>query len=190
MPPGAAGKELLRAAWKSSSARYSKRSCSGWNLHWSAVLQAGNPQTVVRPNIISGEVQENASLNIKWWGEKYDSDRLPFEFSNLLVFLQTLEAFLITTGVVTLVLEEDGTVVDTEEFFQSLDDNTHFVALQKGQKWTQVSVHCLPPTWVEVDGKRSVGEEENFPCGRESINFLFYHPGRLNKFISLSPVGT
>ncbi|EOA92661.1 Cell death activator CIDE-A [Anas platyrhynchos] len=59
---------------------------------------------------------------------------------------KTLEAFLITTGVVTLVLEEDGTVVDTEEFFQSLDDNTHFVVLQKGQKWTQVSVHCLPPT--------------------------------------------
>lgn len=79
-------------------------------------------------------------------GEKYDSESLLSEFSNLLFFLQTLEAFLITTGVVTLVLEEDGTVVDTEEFFQSLDDNTHFVALQKGQKWTQVSVHCLPHT--------------------------------------------
>uniref|UniRef100_A0A8C3JDC8 Cell death inducing DFFA like effector a n=1 Tax=Calidris pygmaea TaxID=425635 RepID=A0A8C3JDC8_9CHAR len=49
---------------------------------------------------------------------------------------KTLEAFLIS-GIVTLVLEEDGTVVDTEEFFRSLDDNTHFMVLEKGQKWTQ-----------------------------------------------------
>ncbi|NXN26893.1 CIDEA protein, partial [Nycticryphes semicollaris] len=49
---------------------------------------------------------------------------------------KTLEAFFIS-GIVTLVLEEDGTVVDTEEFFRSLDDNTHFMVLEKGQKWTQ-----------------------------------------------------
>ncbi|NXN42223.1 CIDEA protein, partial [Rhinoptilus africanus] len=48
---------------------------------------------------------------------------------------KTLDAFLIS-GIVTLVLEEDGTVVDTEEFFKSLDDNTHFMVLEKGQKWT------------------------------------------------------
>ncbi|NXN55892.1 CIDEA protein, partial [Rynchops niger] len=48
---------------------------------------------------------------------------------------KTLDAFLIS-GIVILVLEEDGTVVDTEEFFQSLDDNTHFMVLEKGQKWT------------------------------------------------------
>lgn len=59
------------------------------------------------------------------------------------LFLQTLDAFLISAGIVTLVLEEDGTVVDTEEFFKSLDDNTHFMVLEKGQKWTQVSVDCL-----------------------------------------------
>ncbi|XP_069709936.1 lipid transferase CIDEA [Phaenicophaeus curvirostris] len=50
---------------------------------------------------------------------------------------KTLDAFLISAGIVTLVLEEDGTVVDTEEFFNSLDDNTHFMVLEKGQKWTQ-----------------------------------------------------
>ncbi|XP_010124281.1 PREDICTED: cell death activator CIDE-A [Chlamydotis macqueenii] len=50
---------------------------------------------------------------------------------------KTLDAFFISAGVVTLVLEEDGTVVDTEEFFRSLDDNTHFMVLEKGQKWTQ-----------------------------------------------------
>ncbi|NXP15553.1 CIDEA protein, partial [Thinocorus orbignyianus] len=48
---------------------------------------------------------------------------------------KTVEAFLIS-GIVTLVLEEDGTVVDTEDFFRSLDDNTHFMVLEKGQKWT------------------------------------------------------
>nr|KAF6329726.1 cell death inducing DFFA like effector a [Myotis myotis] len=40
---------------------------------------------------------------------------------------KTLDALLITSGLVTLVLEEDGTVVDTEEFFQTLGDNTHFL---------------------------------------------------------------
>ncbi|KAM6282718.1 lipid transferase CIDEA [Porphyrio hochstetteri] len=50
---------------------------------------------------------------------------------------KTLDAFLISAGIVTLVLEEDGTVVDTEEFFKSLDDNTHFMVLERGQKWTQ-----------------------------------------------------
>nr|XP_040126534.1 cell death activator CIDE-A isoform X2 [Ictidomys tridecemlineatus] len=50
---------------------------------------------------------------------------------------KTLDALVITAGLVTLVLEEDGTVVDSEEFFQSLGDNTHFMILEKGQKWTQ-----------------------------------------------------
>ncbi|XP_004409497.1 PREDICTED: cell death activator CIDE-A [Odobenus rosmarus divergens] len=49
---------------------------------------------------------------------------------------KTLEALVITSGLVNLVLEEDGTVVDTEEFFQTLEDNTHFMILEKGQKWT------------------------------------------------------
>nr|AYM50952.1 CIDEA (del 33-110aa)-3XHA [synthetic construct] len=48
---------------------------------------------------------------------------------------KTLDALVIATGLVTLVLEEDGTVVDTEEFFQTLGDNTHFMILEKGQKW-------------------------------------------------------
>nr|XP_035126415.1 cell death activator CIDE-A isoform X1 [Callithrix jacchus] len=61
---------------------------------------------------------------------------------------KTLDALLITTGLVTLVLEEDGTVVDTEEFFQTLGDNTHFMILEKGQKWMPGSQHiptCSPP---------------------------------------------
>ncbi|KAM9186025.1 LOW QUALITY PROTEIN: lipid transferase CIDEC [Dugong dugon] len=35
----------------------------------------------------------------------------------------------------SLVLEEDGTIVETEEYFQTLAENTVFMALQKGQKW-------------------------------------------------------
>uniref|UniRef100_A0A8D2DZT0 Lipid transferase CIDEC n=1 Tax=Sciurus vulgaris TaxID=55149 RepID=A0A8D2DZT0_SCIVU len=34
-----------------------------------------------------------------------------------------------------LVLEEDGTIVDTEEYFQALADDTVFMVLRKGQKW-------------------------------------------------------
>uniref|UniRef100_A0A3Q2WP74 Cell death inducing DFFA like effector c n=2 Tax=Haplochromini TaxID=319058 RepID=A0A3Q2WP74_HAPBU len=37
---------------------------------------------------------------------------------------------------VALVLDEDGTGVDTEEFFQTLPENAVLMALQKGQKWS------------------------------------------------------
>uniref|UniRef100_A0AAY4BJA2 CIDE-N domain-containing protein n=1 Tax=Denticeps clupeoides TaxID=299321 RepID=A0AAY4BJA2_9TELE len=39
-----------------------------------------------------------------------------------------------------LVLDEDGTGVDTEEFFQTLKDNTILIVLEKGQKWTPLEV--------------------------------------------------
>lgn len=35
-----------------------------------------------------------------------------------------------------LVLDEDGTGIDTEEFFQSLPDNVALMILEEGQKWT------------------------------------------------------
>ncbi|XP_037378454.1 cell death activator CIDE-3 [Talpa occidentalis] len=38
-----------------------------------------------------------------------------------------------------LVLEEDGTTVETEEYFQALADDTVFMVLQKGQKWQPLS---------------------------------------------------
>lgn len=50
---------------------------------------------------------------------------------------KAINTLLITSSLVTVVLEEDGTVVDTEEFFQSLADNTHFLLLEDGCKWTQ-----------------------------------------------------
>ncbi|KAG9353214.1 hypothetical protein JZ751_017790 [Albula glossodonta] len=39
-------------------------------------------------------------------------------------------------GLRDLLNKEDGTGVDTEEFFQTLQENTVFMVLEKGQKWT------------------------------------------------------
>ncbi|XP_063157701.1 lipid transferase CIDEB [Candoia aspera] len=43
---------------------------------------------------------------------------------------------LFLSSVVSLMLEEDGTLVETEEFFQVLGDNTALMVLEKGQKWS------------------------------------------------------
>lgn len=43
----------------------------------------------------------------------------------------------------SLVLDEDGTGVDTEEFFQTLPPNTVFMVLEKGQKWVPQE-NCPP----------------------------------------------
>ncbi|XP_028825731.1 cell death activator CIDE-A [Denticeps clupeoides] len=53
---------------------------------------------------------------------------------------KTANAFLLTCQFLTLVLEEDGTVVDSEAFFQSLPTNTQFMVLEKGEMWTQNKV--------------------------------------------------
>ena len=37
---------------------------------------------------------------------------------------------------VYIVLDEDGTEVDEEEYFQTLPDNTLLVLLHQGDKWT------------------------------------------------------
>ncbi|KAM8930793.1 lipid transferase CIDEC [Pelodytes ibericus] len=42
---------------------------------------------------------------------------------------------LLLTEAITVVLDEDGTGVDTEEYFQSLDNGAVFMAIGKGQKW-------------------------------------------------------
>ncbi|XP_068849998.1 lipid transferase CIDEA [Capricornis sumatraensis] len=59
---------------------------------------------------------------------------------------KTLDALVVASQLVTLVLEEDGTVVDTEEFFQTLGDNTHLMVLEQGQKWTPAGSHT-PARW-------------------------------------------
>ncbi|KAM3933242.1 lipid transferase CIDEB [Leptodactylus fuscus] len=42
---------------------------------------------------------------------------------------------LFLTGIVTLVLEEDGTLLDREEFFDTLEDGSVIMVLERGQKW-------------------------------------------------------
>ncbi|XP_062335689.1 lipid transferase CIDEA isoform X2 [Osmerus eperlanus] len=49
-------------------------------------------------------------------------------------------AFLLTCQFLTLVLEEDGTMVEAEDFFQALPPNTHIMVLEKGEVWTQNKV--------------------------------------------------
>ena len=39
-----------------------------------------------------------------------------------------------------LVLDEDGTGVDTEEFFQTLPENSVLMVLEKGQSWAPTPV--------------------------------------------------
>lgn len=53
----------------------------------------------------------------------------------LLATGQALEA-LVLSGALTLVLEEDGTTVESEEFFQLLEDDTCLMVLELGQSWS------------------------------------------------------
>ncbi|XP_064147915.1 lipid transferase CIDEB [Loxodonta africana] len=43
---------------------------------------------------------------------------------------------LLLSGVLTLVLEEDGTTVESEDFFQLLEDDTCLMVLESGQSWS------------------------------------------------------
>ncbi|XP_045047857.1 lipid transferase CIDEB isoform X2 [Desmodus rotundus] len=48
---------------------------------------------------------------------------------------KALEALLLS-GALTLVLEEDGTAVESEDFFQLLEDDTCLMVLERGQSWS------------------------------------------------------
>ncbi|NWS05160.1 CIDEA protein, partial [Motacilla alba] len=87
-------------------------------------FRVSNASRSSRKGIVASSLQELLSKNAK------------ISCFVLVFFFVFFVAFVITAGIVTLVLEEDGTVVDTEEFFKSLDDNTHFMVLENGQKWT------------------------------------------------------
>ncbi|XP_057562920.1 lipid transferase CIDEC isoform X2 [Hippopotamus amphibius kiboko] len=45
------------------------------------------------------------------------------------------DTLMLADKAIFLVLEEDGTTVETEEYFRSLADDTVFMVLLKGQKW-------------------------------------------------------
>lgn len=47
---------------------------------------------------------------------------------------KTMDAFSVSC-IAGLVLDEDGTGIDTEDFFKTLKDSTRLMVLEKGQKW-------------------------------------------------------
>ncbi|XP_054857904.1 DNA fragmentation factor subunit alpha isoform X2 [Eublepharis macularius] len=63
---------------------------------------------------------------------------------------------------ITLVLAEDGTIVDDEDYFLCLPPNTKFVALAKDEKWASSSIDggtaWLEREVTEIDGTDSRGE--------------------------------
>lgn len=50
------------------------------------------------------------------------------------------QSALLAPGPVSLVLDEDGTAVETEAFFQTLEEGTVLMALSKGQSWAASKV--------------------------------------------------
>ncbi|XP_056314993.1 cell death activator CIDE-3 isoform X1 [Danio aesculapii] len=56
-----------------------------------------------------------------------------------------------------LVLDEDGTGIDTQDFFQTLKDNTVLMVLGKGQKWAPQMRHL--PGQKNVERKRMTKKE-------------------------------
>lgn len=49
------------------------------------------------------------------------------------------------SGTLTLVLEEDGTAVESEDFFQLLEDDTYLMVLESGQNWSPLRVRPTSP---------------------------------------------
>lgn len=58
------------------------------------------------------------------------------------------QSALLAPGPVSLVLDEDGTAVETEAFFQTLEEDTVLMALSKGQTWaaSKVSAPLFVPS--------------------------------------------
>uniref|UniRef100_A0A8P4KBX8 Cell death inducing DFFA like effector a n=1 Tax=Dicentrarchus labrax TaxID=13489 RepID=A0A8P4KBX8_DICLA len=69
---------------------------------------------------------------------------------------QAVRVFMLSCQFLTVVLEEDGTVVDSEEFFQSLPSNTPLMVLEEGEIWTQ--------------NKATVGARFGPTVGRDCLN--------------------
>ncbi|XP_044521294.1 cell death activator CIDE-3 isoform X2 [Gracilinanus agilis] len=58
---------------------------------------------------------------------------------SLLDLNHKIQEALLVADTFSLVLEEDGTIIETEEYFQTLNEDTVFMVLQKGQKWRPAS---------------------------------------------------
>nr|XP_033781893.1 cell death activator CIDE-3 [Geotrypetes seraphini] len=82
--------------------------------------------------LFSGPVTKVRPYRVSNWDRSVKKGIMADSLSDL---LSKVQHALLVTGTVTLVLDEDGTDVDTEEFFQSLDNGSVLMVLEKGQKW-------------------------------------------------------
>ncbi|NXF94148.1 CIDEC protein, partial [Eubucco bourcierii] len=71
--------------------------------------------------------------------------------------LHQAKSALAIPGPISLVLDEDGTAVETESFFRTLEEGTVLMALSKGQTWSacktpgyQMSLSHKPPQRIDV----------------------------------------
>ncbi|XP_063001585.1 DNA fragmentation factor subunit alpha [Elgaria multicarinata webbii] len=64
---------------------------------------------------------------------------------------------------ITLVLAEDGTIVDDEDYFLCLPPNAKFVALLKGEKWSRSSIDG-GTAWLEREATEVDGGGEKWKC--------------------------
>ncbi|NXV73530.1 CIDEC protein, partial [Atlantisia rogersi] len=71
--------------------------------------------------------------------------------------LHQAQSALHIVGPISLVLDEDGTAVETEAFFRTLEEGTVLMALSKGQTWAasknpgyQLSLSCKPRRRIDV----------------------------------------
>ncbi|XP_010149803.1 PREDICTED: cell death activator CIDE-3-like [Eurypyga helias] len=76
---------------------------------------------------------------------------------SLAELLRQAQSALLAPGPLSLVLDEDGTVVETEAFFRTLEEGTVLMALSKGQAWTpsktpgyQLGLSRKPPRRIDV----------------------------------------
>ncbi|KFQ42963.1 Cell death activator CIDE-3, partial [Nestor notabilis] len=76
---------------------------------------------------------------------------------SLAELLHQAQTALLAPGPISLVLDEDGTAVETEAFFRTLEEGTVLMALSKGQTWAasktpgyQLSLSHKPPRRIDV----------------------------------------
>ncbi|MCI4375391.1 hypothetical protein PGIGA_G00108910 [Pangasianodon gigas] len=82
---------------------------------------------------------------------------------------KTMDAFSVSC-VAGMVLDEDGTGVDTEDFFQTLKDSTVLMVLEKGQKWTPQQSSQL---WGQAAERRTQRRKD---LAKLTLDFYKNHP--------------
>uniref|UniRef100_K7F437 Cell death inducing DFFA like effector c n=1 Tax=Pelodiscus sinensis TaxID=13735 RepID=K7F437_PELSI len=82
--------------------------------------------------LLSSPVSRPRPYRISNWDRSLRKGLVAESLSDL---LEKVRAALLMVGTISLVLDEDGTSVETEEFFQTLEEGTVFMALSNGQTW-------------------------------------------------------